>query len=887
MEQYLTHTDYALWEVIVNGDAPAAIASVNCGVEPTVPPKTTAEKIARRNELKAKSTLLLAISDEHLLECQEFISQLEIHGEVISQEYVNLKLLRSLPPAWNTHTLIIRNKSDLDTLSMDDLYNNLKVYEAEIKGQSSSSLSYQNVALVYSDNTSTTNKAINTAHDVSAASLQGQTVSSTYADDVMFSFFANQSNSPHLDNQYLEKIYTDDLEEMDLKWRVAMLTMRAKRFIKKTGRNLNFSGKETVGFDKIKVECYNCHRRGSSSSNTEVNTCSKDCLKSYHTLQKQYDQQREILNKANLEIIAYKLGLESLESIILVHQKNGAVFEEDVAFLKYDVKVRDNSITELKTKLENEVFESASDSSVNESEEYNNQANDRYKAGEGYHAVPPPYTGNFMPPKPNMSFAGLVDSVFKSPIRKYMLNNEGKAIGQREVRPVWNNAKRVNHQNFSNNLTHPQPRRNFVLAVITNSRKVPVNAAKQSSPRVASSTSTARNVNTTANRPTMNGKMLLSPQHAVFGDQQEMLLIISPKTVDHTFDSGCSRHMTGNKSFLTDYQEIDGGFVAFGGSPKGGLHNKMVLLGVAERKNKTLIEAARTIVSPFDLEAYSDRDYTRASLDKKSTTGGCQFLGKRLISWKCKNQTIVANSTTEAEYVAIASCCRQVLWIQNQMLDYGFNLMNTKIYIDIENLTFWLLALGYLISEGVFDKVKIVNDDVRIQALVDGKKVVVNEASIRHDLRLDDAEGTACLPNEATDVPHTEPQAEERVPIPSHDPLPSGEDRLQLNELMDICTKLSDRVLSLEQTKTNQAAEIEKLKKRVKKLEGKKKKRTHGLKRLYKGRINDQDLFGVHDLDSDEVFVDVTTTKNTLMENKAAKPKAKGVTDLTDFDACG
>nr|GEW35889.1 hypothetical protein [Tanacetum cinerariifolium] len=89
--------------------------------------------------------------------------------------------------------------------------------------------------------------------------------------------------------------------------------------------------------------------------------------------------------------------------------------------------------------------------------------------------------------------------------------------------------------------------------------------------------------------------------------------------------------------------------------------------------------------SLFDLEAYSDSDYTGASLDRKSTTGGCQFLGKRLISWQCKKQTIVTNSTTEAEYVATASCCRQVVWIQNQMLDYGFNLMNTKIYIDNES----------------------------------------------------------------------------------------------------------------------------------------------------------------------------------------------------------
>ncbi|GJS75603.1 putative ribonuclease H-like domain-containing protein [Tanacetum coccineum] len=89
--------------------------------------------------------------------------------------------------------------------------------------------------------------------------------------------------------------------------------------------------------------------------------------------------------------------------------------------------------------------------------------------------------------------------------------------------------------------------------------------------------------------------------------------------------------------------------------------------------------------SPFDLEAFSDSDYAGASLDRKSTIGGCQFLGKRLISWQCKKQTVVANSTTEAEYVVVANCCGQVLWIQNQMLDYGFNFMNTKIYIDNES----------------------------------------------------------------------------------------------------------------------------------------------------------------------------------------------------------
>nr|GEX39429.1 hypothetical protein [Tanacetum cinerariifolium] len=86
--------------------------------------------------------------------------------------------------------------------------------------------------------------------------------------------------------------------------------------------------------------------------------------------------------------------------------------------------------------------------------------------------------------------------------------------------------------------------------------------------------------------------------------------------------------------------------------------------------------------SPFDLVAYSDSDYGGANQDRKSTTRGCQFLGKRLISLQCKKHTIMATSTTEAEYVAAASGCGQVLWIQNQLLDYGYNFMNTKIYID-------------------------------------------------------------------------------------------------------------------------------------------------------------------------------------------------------------
>ncbi|GJX64905.1 hypothetical protein Tco_0299248 [Tanacetum coccineum] len=450
-------------DVIVNGDAPAIASASTEGCKD--PMGSYQDQVWRQQRIKE-------------------------NAENHSEEDANLKLLRSLPLAWNNISLIMRNKSNLDAMSMDDLYNNLKVYEVEIKSQSSSSSNSQNVAFVSLENTSSTNESVNTTHGVSTANLQGQASSSSYADDVMFSFFVSQSNSQQLDNEDLDQVDIDDLEGMDFKWQVAMLTMRVKRFLKKTGRNLNFNGKETIGFDKTKVECYNCQRRVETLANalvvqdgiggydwsfqakegpTDFALMAHLSLGSSSSLSSDFE--KEQLKKSNLEIIGYQLGLESLEARIVVHQKNEAVYEEDIAFLKYDVKVRDNSIIylknqlaealrekdDLKLKLEkfetsskkltnllnsqisvnnktgisfdcqmienelhdihknnSEVFISASDNSVNEIEEENNHVNDRFKKVEGYHAVPPPYIGNYIPPRPDLSFAGLDDSVYKT-----------------------------------------------------------------------------------------------------------------------------------------------------------------------------------------------------------------------------------------------------------------------------------------------------------------------------------------------------------------------------------------------------------------------------------------------------------------------------------------
>nr|GEU40394.1 retrotransposon protein, putative, unclassified [Tanacetum cinerariifolium] len=534
MEQYLIHTEYALWDVIVNGDAPAAIALVSGGVEVAIPPKTTEQKIARRNKLKETSTLLLAILDEHLLKFHRikdaktlweaiktrFGGNKELKKmkkTILKQQYENFTALRSkgldktydsLPSAWNTHTLIIRNKSDLDTLSMDDLYSNLKVFKVEIKIQSSSSSNSQNVVFVSSDNSSSTYEVVNTAHDIPASSSQGQAFASTYADDVMFSFFANQYNSLQLYNEYLEKIDTNVLEEMDLKWRGHIAReCRAPR----SQRNRNGDNTRRVVLVK-------------TPANALVVTDRMGYDWSY---------------QAEEEPIDFALMAHSSSGSSSSDTENEAVFKEDVAFLKYDVKVRDNSITKLKNQLEeslkekddlklklekfdtssknltnliysqispkdktglgydsrlnekdlndihinkSDVFKSASDSSVNESEEDNNQVNDKNRVGEGYHAVPPPYTRNFMPSRPDLSFARLDYCVFKPAMSETVTS----------VHEIETSASKTSKESME------KPKTVRPSAPL-------IEDWESDSDDDSSSTSTARYVNIAASRPTING----------------------------------------------------------------------------------------------------------------------------------------------------------------------------------------------------------------------------------------------------------------------------------------------------------------------------------------------------------------------------------------------
>nr|GEX08665.1 hypothetical protein [Tanacetum cinerariifolium] len=585
----------------------------------------------------------------------------------------------------------MRTKPGVDTLNFDDLYNNLRVFESDVKGSNGSSSSTQNVAFVSSDNTRCTNE-VNTAYGVSTSSGHNSQKEgfSSYTDDLMYSFFANQSSGPQLDHEDLEQVDEFDLEEMDLKWYVAMISTRLKKFYKKTRKKLHFDAKEPVGFDKRKVKykardnekrpakqdehkamvtidkegvdwtghaeydtedfALMVFNSNNSGSDTEVISYSKVCEESYAKLKKLYDEQREQLGDASIEIQAYTLALKKMRA-------------KDKSGLGYGSQIHDRVLS-----YENEVFESVFDSSSSDVED--SHVNDRFAKVEGMHAVLPPMTKNYMPPKsdfriddssketletvpkpvesnlkvinepkvwsnaliieeyesdsddehvtipskeqekPSFTFVNTVKHVKNSKqttkeqdtcsqnskpskrdwngllskklglgyeyIKKACfveLNKQkGKSTGPRENRPMWNNVQRFNHQN------------KFVpTAVLTKTGRFPVNAARQKFSSQAASTSTARKVNTA--RPIVNE---IRPRHNVYKYHSPIRRpfnrITEPKTnfAQHKVNTARDKSVSavrgkwetavkasaGNKTNLVDYQDFNGGPVAFGGSKR-------------------------------------------------------------------------------------------------------------------------------------------------------------------------------------------------------------------------------------------------------------------------------------------------------------------------------
>ncbi|GJT35403.1 putative ribonuclease H-like domain-containing protein [Tanacetum coccineum] len=372
MRQYICHTDHNLWDIIVDGDLQEEAAPTGEQSGPPAP-KTAKQLTAKRNHKRVKSILLLAIPDECLLKFhnvldakslwaaikstldkaydrfQKLISQLELHAAPILKEDINQKFLRSLPPSWSQIALIMRNKPNIDQTDIDDLYNNLRVYEDEMKRSSSSTSNSQNLAILSFENTSRTNEVSTVSGNFGVNTARG--TSST----------SQGSSTPGAD----EVIDQDDLEELDIRWQVAMMTVRVQRFIQKTGRNLDFKGIQPIIFDKSKVVCYNCHKKGHFSK--ECKSGRNQGKRSYGG----YDWSNDFDEPVNYALMAisssssssssdnegYELALESLEFRILGHEKNELAWGEKYKFQNYELKCRELKINNLKMELEKVVKE--------------------------------------------------------------------------------------------------------------------------------------------------------------------------------------------------------------------------------------------------------------------------------------------------------------------------------------------------------------------------------------------------------------------------------------------------------------------------------------------------------------------------------------------------
>nr|GEZ41507.1 hypothetical protein [Tanacetum cinerariifolium] len=602
-----------------------------------VAPTTAKQRLAKKNELKARGTLLIALPDKRqlkfnihkdvksLMEAIEkrfgenkerkkvqktlfkqqyenftgssyermdqihdrllkLISQLEILGESLSQKYINLKFLRGLPTEWRIHTLIWKNKTDLEDQSLDDLFSNLTIYEVEVKSSSSTSPTTQNINFVSLQNTDSTNESVSAVTSVSAASSKVLVSAlpnvDNLSDAVIYSFFASQSNSLQLDNDDLKQIDADDLEEMDLKWQIAMLTMRARRFLQRIGRNLGANGTISIGFDMSKVECYNCHRRGhfakecrspkdtrnkntqrrnvpvetstsnalvlqcdgvgnydwsfqldeeptnyalmaftsssSSSFDNEVAPYSKACSKAYTTLQSHYDKLTNDLRKSQFDVLSYKIGLESVKARLVVYQQNENVFENDIKLLKLDVMLRDNALVDLRNKFKR----------------------DEQERDE-----------NFYPPKPDLVFYDVLTA------------NE-TILTDLNIEPSTTKPNKDLSQ--SNRPSAP-----IIKDWATNSEDE-YESKPMPTQKALSFVQTFEHVKTP--RPSVKpGNWLWKPKCPVLDHVSRhtsaSMTLNNLIILMHLADPR-------NISYLSDFKEINGGYVAFSGYPKGGSSDK-------------------------------------------------------------------------------------------------------------------------------------------------------------------------------------------------------------------------------------------------------------------------------------------------------------------------
>nr|GEV56273.1 hypothetical protein [Tanacetum cinerariifolium] len=373
IDQYFLMTDYSLWEVILNGDSPIPTRVVEGVVQPVA--LTSAEqKLARKNELKARGTLLMALPDKH---------QLKFNSHKDSKTDGGYR---------ETHTLLWRNKADLEEQSLDDLFNSLKIYKAKVKHGSSTGTATQNLAFVSSSNTDSTTDSVSVAASVSAICAK-----------------LPVSSLPNVDS---------------LSNAIALLTMRARRFLQKTGINLGDNGPTSMGFDRLKW---------SVITGTERDIL----LGSLESYDWSYQAEEEPANYALMDLTS-----SSSSSDNETNEKHGLGY-----------------------------FSSESDcESLNPS-----SLSDSSQPSGGYHAIPPPITGTFMPPKPDLVFHTALIAVETDHSAFTDCDYHAKKMTQPTPKDYAHKGN--NKQNAS--LTYKNPPKHMVpAAVLTQSKPVSITAVR-------------------------------------------------------------------------------------------------------------------------------------------------------------------------------------------------------------------------------------------------------------------------------------------------------------------------------------------------------------------------------------------------------------------------
>nr|GEV97833.1 copia protein [Tanacetum cinerariifolium] len=599
IEQYFQAKDYALSDVIENGNSfkPVAQTTTNdAGTLTTLIP----------GPYKDAKTLFGAI-------------QTRFGGNEATKKTQKTLLKKILPFEWNTHLVVWRNKLDLDIMSFDDLYNNFKIVEQEVKGTASSSSSSNSHNMAFVSSPSSTNE-VNTTYGVSTANSQAnhtstQVSTANLIDATVYAFLASQLNGSQLVHEDLVQIYKDDLERMNFKW------------------------SDTAGYNKSKVECFNFRKLGHFA---------RECRQPRNQESKNWNQDssRRIVNVEDTSSNAMNRVL-----VVKPHSKT-----------PYELfRVRTPALSFMRPFGCHVIILNTLD---------HLGKSDR-KPDEGFFVR---CSLNSDGPKWLFDIDVLTKSMNYVPVVADLPKGK-KAIG---IKWVFRNKKDERgiviktKQGFM--VYQMDVKSAFLYEMIEEEVYMcqPLGFKDHDHPDKKELCVEFKRLMKDKFQMSSMGELTLflglqvkQKKDGIF-ISQDKYVVEALRKFNFSYVKFASTAVDTENTLVKD-ADSDDVYVHLYRSMIGSL---MYL--TASRPN--------IIDSLFELVAYTDSDYAGKSFDRKSTTRGCQFLESRLIAWQCKKQTMVATSTIEAEYVAVASCCGQVLWIHNQILDYG---LRKAVWLDL------------------------------------------------------------------------------------------------------------------------------------------------------------------------------------------------------------